>query len=214
MSEDTDGGLKLLLLTCFFHCLYTFKNSVKTNAESDICNLHFSLQYSLLLKYYTWLKKPRGASSWNCCPINGVKRCLCYITSVNIKQRSRRSLRHLSQEGFSERGRNYHCPSVAPVPKGFGVKESRLRADCPTRRHSLTHTDTLLIFSFLTSLSLCFYLMFSDSNTCQHRSTGHDLSLTTTRNKKMESEPGGRMAVLFCWCREFQSSLSAPKGCQ
>lgn len=61
----------------------------------------------------------------------------------------------------------------------------------------LTHAEALLYFASFHSwlfrpLSfLALVLWLSDCNARQHRSTGRDLSLTTTRNRKLESEPGG-----------------------
>lgn len=65
-------------------------------------------------------------------------------------------------------------------------------------RHPQLHLHTLSLFILG---SLCLFLFIScflslTLSTCQHRSTGHDLSLTTTQNKKMESEPEGEWQ--FC----------------
>lgn len=104
-------------------------------------------------------------------------------------------------------------PEVTATPrsyehnKGGVVRAGGDRAsNTSTRSHARRWTTTLPLFT-LDSPCLCFYLVFSDSNTCQQRSAGHDLSLTTTRNKKIDGEPWGRTAVLFCWCRLSERSF-------
>lgn len=61
------------------------------------------------------------------------------------------------------------------------------------------------------SSTLGFYLVFFDSVAYQPRSTGHDLSLRQQRERERDHGMGG-MAVLFCWCRNVQSSPSLLKG--
>lgn len=215
MSEDTDGGLKLLLLTCFFRYLYTFlKESVKTNAESDICNLRFSLRYSLLLKYYTRLKKPRGA--------------ICEIAALLMESRDACVISH---QWTSNSGPGGHCDTsvrrgfrsgwklplsiCGPCTKEFwshGVEAESWQSNTSTLSHTYRYTFNLFILN-----SLCLFVFLSCSLTLTHVSTDPQVMtshLQQLRTKRWRVSQGGRMAVLFCWCREFESSPSAPKGRQ
>lgn len=108
-------------------------------------------------------------------------------------------------------GGNFCCPSSAAVPKCHGVMESRLRA--PTCSHMYRYTYILCLSSFLTLCLFLSYLSFSgsDSNTCQHRSTGHDLLLTTTQNKKMESEPEAEWQFYSADAEIFGAFLLHPR---
>lgn len=159
---DTEG-LKVLLFTCFFHYLYA--TCVKHFFWNKCWEWHLQLTLQSIvlpaLKISQLAKEASGSHLWNCRPINGVKRCLCYITSVNFKQRSRRSLWHLhhisslTKDGFSEQ---VETSAVHLWPLCQSVME--WRADTSASSHTYRYTDILCLFTFLTlSVSFCLSLV-------------------------------------------------------
>lgn len=117
-----------------------------------------------------------------------------YTISANIKQQGRRSLWRLGhiEGGFRESG-NHRCPSLVRIPKCPWVTEASPTAVASTFSHAYEYRTYRYSVSFPPpppSVSLCFYLVFSDCIAYQHRSTGHDLSL---RQKKARERPWNRM---------------------
>lgn len=88
--------------------------------------------------------------------------------------------------GVFRAGGNYRCPSVAPVPKSFGVTESRLRAD-----DTLSHRYTFNLFILN---SLCLFVFLSCSLTLTHVSTDPQVMtshLQQLRTKRWRVSQGG-----------------------
>lgn len=66
-----------------------------------------------------------------------------------------------------------------------------------TRSHAYRYTSTLPLFTLDSLCLFVFYLMLSDSNTCQQRSTGHDLSQQLGTKKERRRAADGCFILLM-----------------
>lgn len=99
------------------------------------------------------------------------------------------------------------------MPKCLWINEVGLTAVASTFSHTYEYRTYRYSVSF--PPPLCVFISCALTLAYQPRSTGHDLSLRQQREREQERERGhgmGEMAVLFCWCRNFQSRPSWPKG--
>lgn len=137
-----------------------------------------------------------------------------YIISANIKQQGRWLPWRLGHKGGGIRSE--WKPPPSPLWSAYqSVPESRRRVGQLSPLHSLTHansehTGTLSLPPPL-SVTLCSCVVFSDCMAYQRRSRVHDLSARQQKSQRKTMGWDG-MAVLFCWCRDFQGSPSLPKG--
>lgn len=159
------------------------------------------LSYGLFPKISHLAQEASRNHLWNCHPINGVKRCLCYITSVNFKRRSRRPPWHRGHpysRGFQSR---WKLPLCIFRPLCQSVTESRHTERSHSHRSTSFHS-WLCLFRFIS----CFWL--THVSAAPRVMTSH---LQQLRTKNMKSEPQGEWQYIVLMQNVLEQSLHFPR---